>query len=70
MHSIQVVKKIVVLFSLNHDVFTSNTPKKMSEFASDTSSTLFFHSFARSSSAGLLASGGSWEDLSTKTEIG
>ena len=36
------------------------------KIASAASSTLFLHSLARSSSGGFLASGGSWEDFSTR----
>jgi hypothetical protein len=39
---------------------------KTSKIASAASGTLFLHSLARSSSAGLLASGGGWEDFSTR----
>ena len=39
---------------------------KTSKIASATSGVLFLHSLAGRSSAGLLASGGSWEDFSTR----
>ena len=39
---------------------------KTSKIASAASGTLFLHSLARSSSGGLLASGGGWEDFSTR----
>jgi len=44
----------------------NNNSLKMSKIASAASSMLFLHSLVRSSSAGLLASGGSWEDFSTR----